>query len=408
MWFVAALFSLLAATGLLVHYAERSTTFIILLTVGFSWSLGFSYFLFLPFDIEHAMCQACLKIQAGECSCLPSPGIESLESIIPLAYGITMLLAYLMNDLVREFLSSGEFTARGRARDALHSAAYFYIPAVVLGLVLIFYLVFTTGVSFSQVRQIGRGMMNTIGLFILIAFLGYGLVEVPRMLWNKGNTEGQVRYLKFRVATQSEAVQNARRRLEETLELVHATNNQLSQEKGAAPRLQVYMRQLLQRCPASSPAAPIRPASESGTPTAPAATPARPFGGLFGGASASITPAQGSSRSAERPHSPTTRKQLVSLHARLKLAIANERRARSMYELYLRKVRRRTDAQRAKGGRAASRSGVPMAGATDDGARRQQRRRHRQRAGVPQGAQACLLPRHVCLLHGALGDLHLV
>ena len=54
-------------------------------------------------------------------------------------------------------------------------------------------------------------MINAVGLFILIAFLGYGLVEVPRMLWNKGNTEGQIRYLKFRVATQSEALQNARR-----------------------------------------------------------------------------------------------------------------------------------------------------------------------------------------------------
>eukprot|EP00966_Prymnesium_polylepis_P140436 3244029-Prymnesium_polylepis.1 len=65
--------------------------------------------------------------------------------------------------------------------------------------------------QFSDIRLVGRGMINAIGLFILIAFLGYGLVEVPRMLWNKGNTDGQVRYLKFRVATQSEALQNARR-----------------------------------------------------------------------------------------------------------------------------------------------------------------------------------------------------
>ena len=42
-------------------------------------------------------------------------------------------------------------------------------------------------------------MINAIGLFILIAFLGYGLVEVPRQLWNKGNTEGQLRYMKFKV-----------------------------------------------------------------------------------------------------------------------------------------------------------------------------------------------------------------
>ena len=49
------------------------------------------------------------------------------------------------------------------------------------------------------------GFINAIGLFILIAFLGYGFVEVPRYLMNKANTEGQLRYLKFRVAVQSEA-----------------------------------------------------------------------------------------------------------------------------------------------------------------------------------------------------------
>ena len=64
---------------------------------------------------------------------------------------------------------------------------------------------------------------------ILIALLSYGLVEVPRHLWNKGNIEGLLRFHKFRVAIQSEALQKARRRLEETLELVYSTDAQLRQ-----------------------------------------------------------------------------------------------------------------------------------------------------------------------------------
>lgn len=71
-------------------------------------------------------------------------------------------------------------------------------------------------------------------------------------------------------------------RLEETLELVHATDNQLRQEKGSAPRLQVYMRQMIQCCPASSTTTPIRPATDSSCATTPAVTTKRPFAALFG------------------------------------------------------------------------------------------------------------------------------
>ena len=62
-----------------------------------------------------------------------------------------------------------------------------------------FYLVVHDGLTFTAIRALCRAFLNTIGLFILVAFLGYGLVEVPRNLWNKGDTLGQLRYLQFKV-----------------------------------------------------------------------------------------------------------------------------------------------------------------------------------------------------------------
>ena len=83
--------------------------------------------------------------------------------------------------------------------------------------------------SIFDVKLLCRGMINAIGLFILVALLSYGLVEVPRHLWNKGNVMGLFRFHQFRVAVQSDALQSARRRLEETLELVYSTDAQLRQ-----------------------------------------------------------------------------------------------------------------------------------------------------------------------------------
>merc|ERR1719171_103528 len=110
---------------------------------------------------------------------------------------------------------------------------------------------FMTGLSNTKV--LGRAMVNTLGLIILVGFLGYGLVEVPRSLWNKGDVAGQLRFLQFKVAVQSEELQSARRKLEETLELVHSTDAQLKEEARAAStqsftRLEKHMNVMVNLC----------------------------------------------------------------------------------------------------------------------------------------------------------------
>ena len=105
----------------------------------------------------------------------------------------------------------------------------------------------------SNTKVLGRAMVNTLGLIILVGFLGYGLVEVPRSLWNKGDVAGQLRFLQFKVAVQSEELQSARRKLEETLELVHSTDAQLKEEARAAStqsftRLEKHMNVMVGLC----------------------------------------------------------------------------------------------------------------------------------------------------------------
>ena len=105
----------------------------------------------------------------------------------------------------------------------------------------------------SNTKVLGRAMVNTLGLIILVGFLGYGLVEVPRSLWNKGDVAGQLRFLQFKVAGQSEELQSARRKLEETLELVHSTDAQLKEEARAAStqsftRLEKHMNVMVNLC----------------------------------------------------------------------------------------------------------------------------------------------------------------
>ena len=55
-------------------YAEPRTPVVIQLLVAFSWALGFSFFLVLPFDIAGAFCQVCEKV-ATKANSHPMPSI---------------------------------------------------------------------------------------------------------------------------------------------------------------------------------------------------------------------------------------------------------------------------------------------------------------------------------------------
>lgn len=158
MWFIGVLVAIIIAAWLVHYYAERKVHGGIVLLVAFSWALGFSYFLVLPFDIADAMCRSCNAARrAEECLCYPSVAMNKLDDFIPLAYGLTMLNGYLMNDLLRSYLDSGEFTRRGRLRDALREAAYFYVPVLLLGLVLLFYMIAMRDLTFDSLRECGAG-----------------------------------------------------------------------------------------------------------------------------------------------------------------------------------------------------------------------------------------------------------
>jgi len=336
MWFVGAAVALLTALILLRNYAEPETKLYILAVVGFSWALSFTIFLVLPFDLEHTFCRRCMAIaheegrSIDECRCMASPSIELLPTVITIAYYIALYMGYVSNDLMMGYICSGEFTRRGRLRDALREAMYFYVPCLIIGLVFVIYLIIAGLFDYDALMALGRGLINVVGLFILVAFLSYGLVEVPRHLWNKGDIEGQLRFLQFKAALKSEELQGARRRLDEVVEVVHATEAQLRTEAAGSSsqnfaRLQANLSIILRQCPPPASSAAIPPIAEGGH--------SPPTGGRRGVPAA---PPAASPPAAGRAEMPVTHKSLVALHLRLKRALSNDKRARSMYEHYVR------------------------------------------------------------------------
>ena len=358
MWYLGYIVAVLLAVWLIRGFAEPKTFIGFQFMVTLSWSLGFSYVLVLPFDIAWAFCRAC-DPSVQTCSCLPLDGIEILSVLVPTAYWTTLILGYLMNDLTRTYIESGEHTKCAKFRDALKEVSKFYVPATIVGIILLA-VVLATMPEFRDLQTLkllGRGFFNAISLLILVALLSYGLVEVPRALWNRGNIEGRMRYVKFQVALQSEALQAGRRRLDEALEQVKDTNQQLLRETGKdSEKLKEFMAGILARASSyeveaaarGSPRA-MRPAVHGGNITPPSTEESNTssrgrFGGFFGGRNGSVAPTSTPSSSSTRSAPPSgetvpiTRKSLKVVHVKLKKALLNEKRSRSMYEEAVRRA----------------------------------------------------------------------
>jgi hypothetical protein len=303
-----------------------------------------------------------------------------------------MLLGYVMNDLLRSYIGSGEFTQRGRIKDTLKGFAAFYVPFGLVSIVFLIYLLFSQGLTLTAVRMMVTGLFNAIGLFILVAFLGYGLVEVPRRLWNRGDTAGQLRYLKFKVAVQSEELHDARRRLDEVLEAVSATDAALRAQASSATnmgfvKLQAHMAQIRKRCPAQSGRAEsggILPVMETGSMSS--------DGVRVGNGHASTATAAVNSVISFRAPEASNHRALISLHVRLKAALAKEAAASGVYEYYVREGIRQqelmSDAPSTPHG-----TGLPRVGAPMDSAEAVAKRRRRLAASfcLRAGAICCFL-----------------
>ncbi|KAJ1633236.1 LMBR1-like membrane protein-domain-containing protein [Pavlovales sp. CCMP2436] len=249
---VAAVTSAVTSAAYLLHkYADRKhCPWYVLLLVWATWSLGLVFFFALPFDVSSTWHERCVLTAAaaakassvglvpapvaqggwddipdvtGGCVVPPWGAVPAMTPFWSATYWTSMLLGYFMSDFLKEVIASGAFTLAGRVKASLRSGAMFYIPAAVLGLIFLTYQLSTGTVTTSEVRGYCKAAANAFSLGLVILMLGYGLVEVPRYLWNKGDVEGQLRYLHFRVSEYHEASETAAARLGEavaSLELI--------------------------------------------------------------------------------------------------------------------------------------------------------------------------------------------
>ncbi|ETO27370.1 hypothetical protein RFI_09762 [Reticulomyxa filosa] len=88
-----------------------------------------------------------------------------------------------------------------------------------------FYLLFTTHLSAARVVALAQSLGNLWGLSLAILMVGYGLVEIPRLLWYRSNHEKRIQYLTWRLAQLQNEKDEAYDRVDECVYLFQHFEN---------------------------------------------------------------------------------------------------------------------------------------------------------------------------------------
>jgi hypothetical protein len=94
---------------------------------------------------------------------------------------------------------------------------------------------------------LAMALANIWGLFLMVVLLGYGLIDVPRKLWDFGNSQKKARALYFRAVEVHDEFQDAIELVSDTLAMVNETSSRVLQSDD--PELSSYMEIIEAACP---------------------------------------------------------------------------------------------------------------------------------------------------------------
>ena len=99
---------------------------------------------------------------------------------------------------LQEYSAAGQFTVRGKAWESVHQNLKFYAALAVCGIAFLIYLLAASGISASDLPAFVFTLATTFGLLNIVVMLGYGLVEVPRLVWRMSDPEAALRRERFK------------------------------------------------------------------------------------------------------------------------------------------------------------------------------------------------------------------
>ncbi|XP_012941746.1 G-protein coupled receptor-associated protein LMBRD2 [Aplysia californica] len=165
-------------------------------------------------------------------------------------YWTSQVLTWLIMPMMQSYSKAGDFTAVGKIKSALIENAIFYGTYLLIFGICLIYVAARPDLDIDgeKLKIIGVTASNTWGLFVLVLMLGYGLVDVPRTLWNKSKKGYMLNSTYFKIAKLSTEKTEAEEALEDVLEETRRAAEKIRYNHP----LRKHMDTILTKCPEST------------------------------------------------------------------------------------------------------------------------------------------------------------
>ncbi|CAF1102268.1 unnamed protein product [Adineta ricciae] len=112
----------------------------------------------------------------------------------------SQVLTWLILPLMQSFRETGEFSIKGKIRYAIKANLIFYGTLLLIFIVLVIYVATKVTMDSSSFTATLVAASTTWGLFLLVLMLGYGLVQVPKNIYNHSRTSYMLAHTQFKLS----------------------------------------------------------------------------------------------------------------------------------------------------------------------------------------------------------------
>uniref|UniRef100_A0A0N4ZBT2 LMBR1 domain-containing protein 2 n=1 Tax=Parastrongyloides trichosuri TaxID=131310 RepID=A0A0N4ZBT2_PARTI len=178
---------------------------IVILLTFIGWYTSFIIIFILPLDVgitfyHKCVSEAVTNNRTQENCELPKGFVNDniLYNLWRIVYWSSQFLTWILLPLMQKYATAADFTVIQKLKSAIYNNAIYYLSYFVIFIFCLLYAI-SKGLTLNweHIKTLAVTASNTWGLFLLVALLGYGLIEVPRKLWLISDSDYRLNKLYF-------------------------------------------------------------------------------------------------------------------------------------------------------------------------------------------------------------------
>ncbi|KAK2954675.1 putative LMBR1-like membrane protein [Blattamonas nauphoetae] len=188
----------------------------------FSWIMTLSYICFLPADYNLHLRRECIREERSDCGSYSTflNNKTAFKIIWNIIYWGNFLNVWVTVPFFQSYYKSGGFTKAQRSLDSIKENIVTYLLMLTAAVVAVIVLLSTKMFTFERLLGVAMALASFLTLSLYVVTLGYGLIDLPRLLWRKGSIKTTKDNHAFRAARYFESLKKESENLAHSTRLV--------------------------------------------------------------------------------------------------------------------------------------------------------------------------------------------